>query len=135
MTPRDCLHGNLSRSCETCELQAAIAAKDRELAELRAIAERARWIPVTEGLPEAKEPVIVYVEKVYENKTRRLRAFYIPPFTVIAGEDEPSDYSPVQDEEFLRMGWYECNEFEETNWRIDGEVTFWCPLPAAPVKP
>jgi len=45
---RDCEHGHLRRSCETCEYEARIAELEAELAEAK------RWKPVVDNLREIR---------------------------------------------------------------------------------
>ena len=89
-----------------------------------------QWIDVKD-LPEAEK--IVFVFGINEmGKQRILRAYYAPDKTVEGMDDEFSDYDEERDKYFLPQGWYECNEFEETNWRVEFEVTHWMPLPQSP---
>lgn len=96
------------------------------------------WTKLTtpETYPKPGVPVIVFVTKVYGDKTRKLRAQYAARHTLELGDDQEPWGDDCYDEEtdtyYCPEGWYETNEFEETNWHIDGEVTHWMPLPAPP---
>jgi len=97
-----------------------------------------KWISVKNKLPDPEKPVLVFVQNVYEGKlTRRLRAFYAPKYTIEQGacEDEYNgyEYNEEKDNYYLCEGWYENNEFDEVNWKIDGDVTHWMPLPEPPI--
>jgi hypothetical protein len=89
------------------------------------------WEKTSESKPESEVPVIVFV-RLPGGKTRRLRAMWIPRWTVEAGDSETYEYLEGKDEYFILEGWYERNEFDEDNWHIDGEVTHWMPLPEPP---
>jgi len=59
-----------------------------------------------------------------------LRAYWIAKFTEINSEYEGAqDYSEEKDEYYCPEGWYESNEYEDTNWRVTGTVLAWMPLP------
>lgn len=91
------------------------------------------WISTKVELPQSGVPVLVFVQGVYGNKTRRLRAEYAAKFALAASEeDEVADYDEVADEYYCPEGWYESNEFEEIHYRIEGEITHWMPLPDPP---
>ena len=67
---------------------------------------------------------------------RVIRAMHAPKHTLteeLYGEFSPEgDYDPETDCTYWPEGWYECNEFEETNWCVHEEITHWMPLPVAP---
>ena len=93
------------------------------------------WVETKDRMPKSGEPVLVFVQGVYGNKTRRLRACYAAKYTLVQSElanDDNADYDEGTDEHYCAEGWYETNEFEEVHWRIDGEVTHWMPLPEPP---
>lgn len=96
---------------------------------------RTTWIPVSTP-PETEVPVIAYVESAFSNPkaTRRVRAYYVPAKTSENYADDFCEYDEETDNYYLPEGWYECNEFEETHWKIDGNVTHWMPLPTPPVE-
>jgi len=41
-------------------------------------------------------------------------------------------YNEAEDKYYYPEGWYECNECEETNWKLNFEITHWTDLPPAP---
>lgn len=47
-------------------------------------------------------------------------------------EDNCGAVEETDDGDFLRSGWYESNENDETSWGVSDPVTHWMPLPAAP---
>ena len=84
------------------------------------------WIKTKDEMPKAGLNVLAFCGKV-------IRVHYAPRFTLESGcEDDCYEYNEDDDEYFLQEGWYECNEFEETNWHVEGEVTHWMPLPEPP---
>jgi len=93
------------------------------------------WIETKDKMPEYGVPVLVFVQGVYGNKTRRLRASYAAKHTQEQSElaDGDADYDEATDEYYCPEGWYETNEFEEVHWRVEGEVTHWMPLPEPPL--
>ena len=93
------------------------------------------WISVDKKLPRPGYFVLAYFKNSH-GKDRRIRAFHAPIYTIECNnEDEYTDYCETLDKYFLPPGWYEANEFEETHWRVDGDITHWCPLPDAPEVP
>ena len=95
------------------------------------------WIETKDKMPEPGIPVLVYVQNVYGDKTRRLRAQYADKHmlemeVVISDCEDDVDYSEAEDTYYVKPGWYETNENEETHWRIIGDVTHWMPLPEPP---
>jgi len=97
-----------------------------------------KWIKVTEdSYPEPEMPVIAYVQQAFGKPGifRRIRATWIPAFTALADDNdeyESGEYDEATDEYYIREGWYEHNEFEDTHWRVDGNVTHWMNLPGPP---
>ena len=90
------------------------------------------WIKTSEQLPEPGQFVLAYAVNNSKN-TRRIRAFYVLKFSVIpGGDDDAFEYNEADDNYYLPEGWYEANEYEETNWHVEGEVTHWMPLPEPP---
>lgn len=96
------------------------------------------WIKVTERLP-GSSPVLVFVvmdaARPGQTITRRLRAVYARENSLELGGDQAWFDGCTEDEEgntFCAPGWYESNEFEDTHWLIDGDVTHWMPLPDPP---
>ncbi len=95
-----------------------------------------QWVKVSDKLPPAEVPVIAYFVNEY-GKRRRIKAFYAPRFAVETSVDgdwfEYNNESGDDDNAYLPMGWYECNEFEDTHWHVTAEVTHWMLLPLPPV--
>lgn len=94
---------------------------------------RSEWIGVDARLPEKADFVLAFVDDG-KNRTRRIRAFYARKFQIESGNDDSdwAEYDEAADEYYLPQGWYEANEYEETNWHVNDPVTHWQPLPDAP---
>lgn len=95
------------------------------------------WILVSESLPDAGKMVLAY----YKNRVggdRIIKAFHAPKFTLSADacEDEGCyEFDEATNSDYMREGWLEAID----NWGdyssvyvVEGEVTHWIPLPAAP---
>lgn len=94
-----------------------------------------KWVPVGEQLPEPGVPVLVFVPNAHgaDGNSRRLRAQYAAEKTLEQADCcDGGTYDEETDTYWCELGWYENNEFEDTHWAIDGTVTHWMPLPAAP---
>ena len=96
---------------------------------------RPSWVPVEQAMPKDGKPVIAFVDRG-DGWTRRLRAYYAHQYTIPAGEEAIStdccEYVEADDEYYLPAGWYESNEYEETNWHVSDPVTHWMELPDGP---
>ena len=110
-----------------------------EVNELKAkLAAAERWVSIDDRLPDSNVPVIAFVEAVdgVQGRTRRIRAQYAAKFTLPVSEqcdiNDWSEWNEQDDECYCPAGWYETNEFEETNWAVSGTVTHWMPLPEPP---
>lgn len=121
------------------EAEKIISLLRTELAEAKNIAQcmvrGGKWTETKDRLPESGVPVLVFVQGVYGDKTRRLRAHYAEKNTLVQSdlfEGDDTDYDDDTGTCYCKEGWYEANEFEEVHWRIDGEVTHWMPLPESP---
>jgi hypothetical protein len=93
------------------------------------------WRPVSAQMPDPGREVLVFVRMpgASESITRRLRAQWNDGETLRLSDDaEGGVYNEELDEYFCEAGWYESNEFEETHWRIEGDVTHWMDLPEPP---
>jgi hypothetical protein len=88
-----------------------------------------------DGVPDGPDFVLACVK--VDKRTVVLRASYVRQYELVSDSesiDEHCDYHEEQDEYFVPEGWYESNEFEEINWRVQGEVIGWMPLPSPPAK-
>ena len=110
-----------------------------EVNELKSkLAAAERWVSIDDRLPDSNVPVIAFVEAVdgVQGRTRRIRAQYAAKFTLPVSEqcdiNDWSEWNEQDDECYCPAGWYETNEFEETNWAVSGTVTHWMPLPEPP---
>lgn len=116
---------------------------DAPFAQTASQPEQSGWNSVEDRLPESGRHVLAY----YTNslaKGRRIRAEYVAPKSreVDADYADPDTQCVKYDEEsdsfYLIAGWYELID----NWDeytsiavVEGEVTHWTPLPAAPALP
>jgi hypothetical protein len=92
------------------------------------------WIKTADQLPKSGVPVIAYFVNGCGNG-RRIRAMYAAPKTLEGnGESDFEEYDEESDTYYCPEGWYEKNEYEDTNWNVDDPVTHWMPLPAAPTQ-
>ncbi len=94
------------------------------------------WYKADSHMPHPGVHVLVYGKNSY-SKDRILRARYLPQYFKedlgnFLGDVE---YNEEDDTYYWPEGWYETNEFEETNWMIEFEVTHWMPLPPPPKLP
>ena len=92
------------------------------------------WTAVEKQMPKPGKPVLIAMRNSH-GKGRRLRAVYAARFTLPVSDEDNSgfgEYDEATDEYYCPEGWYEQNEFEETHWAVDGEVTDWMPLPPLP---
>lgn len=93
-----------------------------------------QWIKSKDTLPRTNQVVLACVNP---NGSFRFicRAERIYRFSVEDDGDhyqgEP-DYCEKTDTYYWPEGWYEWNYYEETHWKIDGEVTHWMALPELP---
>ena len=92
--------------------------------------EATAWIPCAERLPGPGQPVLVMVGKSV------LRAMHAPHLTLSEddwGEFEPhADYDEATDRTYWPEGWYESDQHEERQFRLEREPTHWMPLPKPP---
>ncbi len=100
-----------------------------------------QWISVEDRLPDSGLCVLAYYTNSH-GKGRRIRAEYVAPKSreVEWEYADPDTQCVEHDEEsdsfYLTAGWYELID----NWEeytsiavVEGEVTHWMPLPAAPI--
>ena len=95
-----------------------------------------KWIAVTDTMPKPEQNVLAYYENSY-GKNRIVRAYHVPKncMEIIDfdyWDDRDLDYDEEKDIYYCPEGWYESNEHEEVNWRIDEAVTHWQPMPEPP---
>jgi len=95
------------------------------------------WQPIGAGLPKAGVPVLAFFRYASTGKGRVVRAMYAPSLTLTEEDwgdfQSGADYDEATDATYWPEGWYERNEYEETNWRLSEDVTHWMPLPAHPI--
>ena len=97
------------------------------------------WIQVSDGMPEPGKVVLAF----YKNSVggdRIICAFHAPKHTLEADchDDESCfDFDEATNTDYMAEGWLERLD----NWGeyrsiyvIEGDVTHWMPLPAAPKK-
>lgn len=97
-----------------------------------------QWISVDKDLPPSQKRVFCHY-KNENNKSRIVKAMYLPPFTVQAQdfyedwEDVENDYSEAEDTYYVKSGWFEVvDNWEYASCLINAMVTHWQPLPKAP---
>lgn len=93
------------------------------------------WIPVTERMPPEQQPVFA-AYRGPSGAWYRVRATYYGRWQLPLDIDQEMDgveYTEDSGEGFCPAGWYETNENEETHWLITSPVTYWMPLPPAPM--
>lgn len=90
------------------------------------------FIAISEQMPRCEE--LILVAGINEYGTEKiLRAIYVRKHTIIASsEDDNDEYDAAHDEYYIKEGFYEMNEFEDTHWKIDFEILYWMPLPKYP---
>lgn len=112
------------------------ARAEKAEADLAALHEQTRWIPVSERFPKTRSHVIVCFKSEF-GKQSRTPAIYIAPRTVLAEDFLDEDYSDgfaeydeKEDQFWTPAGFYEFQFMAEVNYFIHEEVTHWMPLPA-----
>ena len=93
------------------------------------------WRDTRDEMPEPGRLVLVVVHCIgHDGRTqyRRIRARWVERFTEDAPRDDPYEYSAVTDEFYPPEGWYETNDYEDTNWEVMNPVLAWMPMPALP---
>ena len=93
------------------------------------------WISVDSAMPATERPVLAFYFNSHQ-KRRRIRAFYVPRFTVESNsddEDGADEYCSDKDNYYLKEGWYEDNEHEDVHWHVGEPILFWMPLPDPPM--
>lgn len=92
------------------------------------------WKETKQEMPKPELPVIAYGLNSH-GKIRRMRACYIPENYMESDGDSflgADCYNEEKDMYYWPKGWYEWNEYEETHWLIDIEITHWMNLPEPP---
>lgn len=85
-------------------------------------------------LPDNQRYVIACGRNFF-GKIRRIRAYYVPKFCLTEDNFEfegDYDYCEENDLFYVPQGWYEANEMEEINWKVDFEILCWWELPEVP---
>jgi len=139
LAENDSLRGlyKMHQQTETREMLDLRAERDALLVERDA----QQWISVEDRLPDSGLCVLAYYTNSH-GKGRRIRAEYVAPKSreVEWEYADPDTQCVEHDEEYdsfyLTAGWYELID----NWEeytsiavVEGEVTHWMPLPAAPI--
>ena len=93
------------------------------------------WIELTkDNHPISGELVLIFGFNEH-GKRRTLRAFYAPKFSIKdSTEFEAAEYNKLDDEFYLKQGWYESNEFEYVHWMVDFKITHYMPMPEPPIQ-
>ena len=108
----------------TDQVMRAIAAEEKLAQQVSVPA----WTATADKMPEPCMNVLAY-----NGKKQPIRAMWVPAKTLEAsGDGDFGEYDEATDEMWWPEGWYETNAYEETHWLVDGPVTHWMPLPAAP---
>lgn len=124
--------------CEAtgCTSNKAMALWDR-LKGARTEERRSGWIKVEDRMPREGQYVLAFYLNAL-GKGRTVRAEYAGKTTLELGDDQEAWPGCFVDEAaekvYCEPGWYEHNENDETNWRINEEVTHWQPLPSPPMN-
>ena len=90
------------------------------------------WVECEATLPDPGAAVLVAMGRSV------LRAIWVPHMLFSESSDGAFDpegathYDEATDETYWPEGWYECNEHEDTHWRLEKPPTHWMPLPAPP---
>jgi len=111
-----------------------------------------RWIDVAKRKPKAEQPVLVAYKNILGD-SRIVMASYIPPKTVLSIDffyvpspmycfDNPMDesfdtgdfeeYDTEKNCNWVLESWWEWSWRSHIQWKVDGEVTRFRPLPKLP---
>ena len=102
-----------------------------------------QWISVNDRMPKAEERVLVCVENKYAGKTYKNVVTGMHEDGTVYREDsdwmfndfdELRTYDEEKDDWIIPEGWWEYTLYndENENYRIDGNVTHWMPIPEPP---
>lgn len=118
-----------------------LAAEDlrKENADRDAEIERLRsgWIYAKDRVPDNSDPVLLAIKNKFDH-SHVIRAHHLKKGESEAFDDDGdfSEYNEDSDMFTWPEGWYEQNEYEDTNWHVAGDAIAWMPLPDMPaVKP
>lgn len=120
--------------------QVLLEARQLAADELR----KRRWISVKDRLPEPEQEVLVFVD--HKNGYNKITTALYENGKIATGDscwqwydlDFDYDYDEERDEYLIPQGWWEYRHYnsdEVYNNCIDGEVTYWMPLPEPPKAP
>lgn len=93
------------------------------------------WIAVDERLPEPCRAVLLCVESATSGRRYVIRAEHAAPNTMALGDDQEwweGCTTDEHDDTYCPEGWYEHNQFDETNWLVTDKAIAWQPLPPPP---
>lgn len=93
------------------------------------------WISVDIEMPKALMNVLVIVNENGAKNQNQMVANFIPKFTEESGCYEWSEYCEDKDMHFIPEGWYANTTYigdEYSSYFLEGEVTYWMPLPEQP---
>lgn len=107
------------------------------LAEKHIMELESNWIDI-KIKPENDRLVFLLIQRRHGGCTV-IRAEYIPPWTVLQDDfldpdecdiEEMCDYSEKDKKYYVKEGWFEMNENEETHFLVSEEELAWKPLPS-----
>ena len=126
MMEADAQFDTWAKSPYTLVLQKSIA-EDYEPKQAQQVAVLA-WAATADKMPEPLNKVLAF-----NGKKQPIRAMWVPAKTLEdSGDGDFGEYDEATDQTYWPEGWYETNAYEEAHWLVDGQVTHWMPLPAAP---
>lgn len=91
------------------------------------------WVETTpDTMPISGVPVSVWVLELETCLRAQWAGEKSLELSQFADSDEGCYYDEEEDMYYVEEGWYETNQFDDVNWKIEGTVTHWMPLPAPP---